>query len=158
MGFFKAIKNIALGKPVFEVAPQKPGAQPQQSLGQSVQTGPKVIPQLYIERVSCQISGGDMEVDVVIQNYSKQELYLDKISMLGQTPSLNNKLISPGEEDDITAYHGDRPEDTNKSECLISYKNKEGDYFCSVHTIEFGKLPDNSYMVKNIRFVMIRDA
>ncbi len=158
MGFFKALKNIALGKPVFEAAPQKPGPQSNQSPGQPVATGAKVIPQLYIERVSCRISGGDMEVDVVIQNYSKQELYLDKIVMLGQPQSLNSKLVSPGEEDDITAYHGDRPENTNDSQCQIFYKNEEGDYFCSVHTIEYGKLPDNSYMVKNIRFTMIRDT
>lgn len=158
MGFFKALQNIALGKPVFETPSQKPGAQPPQSSGQPVQTGPKVIPQLYIERVSCKISGGDMEVEVVIQNYSQQELYLDKISMLNQTKSLNSKSVSPGEEDDITAYDGDRPENTNDSQCQIFYKNEEGDYFCSVHTIEYGKLPDNSYMVKNIRFVMIRDT
>ncbi len=158
MGFFNAFKNIVLGKPVFEAPPQKLGAQSNQLSGQPARPGPKVIPQLYIERVSCKISGGDMEVDVVVQNYSKQELFLDKIVMLGTPDFLNSKRISPGEEDSLTAYHGDRPEHTNDSQCQVFYKNEEGDYFCSEHTIEYGKLPDNSYMVKNIRFAMIRDV
>lgn len=158
MGFFNAFKNIVLGKPVFEVPAQKPGAQPHQPAEQSVRTGPKVIPQLYIERISCHTSGDDMSVDVIIQNYSQHELLLDKVTMLGQTHYLNAKSVGPGEEDDLTAYDGDRPENTNDSQCQVFYKNEEGDYFCSVHTVEYEKLPDNSYKVRNIRFSMIRDV
>lgn len=153
MGFFNAFKNIVLGKPVFE-APGQNQAQPTVTHQGS---GPKVIPQMYIERVNCQTSGDDMEVEVVVQNYSQQELVLDKITLLGQTQFLNSKSVSPGEEDDISAFDGDRPKNTHDSQCLLYYKNEEGDYFCTAHLVEFEKLPDNTFKVRNIRFSQVRD-
>ncbi|HVI69803.1 MAG TPA: hypothetical protein VM581_05120 [Magnetospirillaceae bacterium] len=161
MGFFNAFKNIILGKPVFEATQppsKKSEAGTQAHAPQSGHAGPKVIPQMFIERINCHTSGSEMEVDAIIQNYSHEELLLDKIVLLGQTHLLNAKLVSPGEEDDITAFSGHRPTNTYDSQCLLYYKNEAGDYFCSVHTVEFEKLPDNTQAVKNIRFSMIRDV
>lgn len=156
MGFFKALKNIALGKPVFEVTPQKNATTTHQT--QPGKTGPKVVPQLYVERTNCRTSGDDMEVEVVVQNYSQQELLLDKVELLGHVAYLNSKEVSPGEEDDITAFEGDRPKDTHGAQCLVYYKNKEGDYFCSVHNVEYQQLPDGTYMVRTVRFMHVKDV
>lgn len=158
MGFFNALKNIALGKPVFEASPQKQQVAPVHETASQAHTGPKIIPQLYIERTNCHTSGDDMEVEVVIQNYSNEELLLDKIEMLGQSKYLNAKRVGPGEEDDLTAFDGDRPKNTYSTECLVYYKNEAGDYFCSNHNVEYQKMPDDTYMVRTIRFLHVRDV
>lgn len=153
MGFFKALKNIALGKPVFEVAQQKPSVATPHST-----VGPKVVPQMYVERTNCRTTGHDMEVEIVVQNYSQQELILDKVELLGKAVYLNAKQVSPGEEDDLAAYEGTRPKNTYDTQCLLYYKNESGDYFCSVHTVEYQQLPDGTYMVRNIRFTNVKDV
>jgi len=156
MGFFKALKNIALGKPVFEVDKQKPNAT--SSAQHSPAVGLKVIPQMYVERTNCHMSGRDMEVEVTIQNYSQQELLLDKVEMLGKVVYLNSKQVGPGEEDGLAAFEGARPTNTYGTQCLLYYKNEAGDYFCSIHTVEYQQLPDGTYMVRNIRLMGIKDV
>ena len=153
MGFLKAFKNIILGKPVFEAGPQKPGTPSPQSMPK----GPKVIPHMYVERTNCHTAGEEMRVEVVIQNYSQQELWLDRIEMLGRVTRLNNKQISPGEEDELTAYEGHRPRHSNDTQLLLHYKDVSGDYFCSMHNVEYQQLPDSTYMVRTARFMHIKD-
>lgn len=94
-----------------------------------------------------------MEVEVVIQNYSHEELLLDKITLLGKTLFLNGKRLGPGEEEEETVYEGDRPHHLVGNPCILYYKNEAGDYFASYHTIEYEKLPDATYKIKYITFM-----
>jgi len=159
MGFFNAFKNIALGKPVF-TNPQASASQqqPMQTGGTMSavpsQAGPKVLPPAYIERIECrEANGDDIQVDVIIQNYSHEELYLDKIELLGKTLYMNGKHLSPGEEEEETVYEGDRPRSTSNGPCTVYYKNASGDYFASVHNIEYeARLPDGTYTLRYIKW------
>lgn len=158
MGFFNAIKNIALGKPVFTNPPAPNGQQPMPASGvppaAPAQTGPKVLPPAYIERIEVREQGNDdMQVNVIVQNYSREELLLDKIELFGKTLYLNGKQLSPGEEDEETVYEGDRPRSTSNGPCTLYYKNNAGDYFASVHNIEYeAQLPDGTYKPRYIKW------
>ena len=157
MGFLDALKNIALGKPVFTNSPAPNGQQPMPAGGTPpvtpAQTGPKVLPPVYIERIECREDGDDMQVDVTIQNYSQEEVYLDKIELLGKTLYMNGTHLSPGEEEEEIVYEGDRPRSTSNGPCTLYYKNAAGDYFASVHNIEYeAQLPDGTYTLRYIKW------
>lgn len=150
MGFFKTFSNIVQGKPVFPASDQpKPAAQ--------AGSGPKNIPQAYIERVECRENGHELDCDAVIQNYSNERLELDKAEILGKTLYLNT-FIDPGEEYELQLFDDARPSNTYQNQCNIYYKNDAGDYFCSVHNIEFKQLPDKTYSINYIKFQQIRDV
>jgi hypothetical protein len=146
MGFFKTFGNILQGKPVFETPKQ-----PEQIQSSPVAGGPKVVPQAYIERVECRENGRELDCDAIIQNYSNERLELDKVEILGKTQYLNT-FIDPGQEYELQLFDDTRPNNTNQNQCNIYYKNAAGDYFCSVHTIEFKQLPDNTYSINYIKF------
>lgn len=158
MGFLDAIKNIALGKPVFTNPPAPNGQQPMPVGGTTPvapqQTGPKVLPAAYIERIEVYEKGSDdMQLNVIIQNYSQQELLLEKIELFGRTEYMNGTRLSPGEEEEETVYEGDRPRSTSNGPCTLYYKNAAGDYFASVHNIEYeAQLPDGTYKPRYIKW------
>ena len=115
------------------------------------QSDPKVLPPAYIERIECRTQGDDMEVEVTIQNYSQEELYLDKIELLGKTLYLNGKELSPGEEEEEVVYEGHRPRNNYAHDCMLYYKNAAGDYFASMHNIEYeAQQPDGTYTIRYI--------
>jgi len=158
MGFFNAIKNIALGKPVFTNPPAPNGQQPMPAGGTAPaapqQTGPKVLPPVYIERIEVrEVGSDDMQINIIVQNYSHEEVYLDKIELLGKTEFLNGAELSPGEEEEETVYEGDRPRGTSNGPCTLYYKNAAGDYFASVHNIEYeAQAPDGTYLIRYIKW------
>lgn len=158
MGFFNTIKNIALGKPVFTNPPSPNGQQPMPTGGAAPvaprQTGPKVLPPVYIERIEVrEVGSDDMQVNVIIQNYSQEEVFLDKIELLGNTEYLNGNELSPGEEEQEIVYEGDRPRGTSNGPCTLYYKNAVGDYFASVHNIEYeAQSPDGTYLIRYIKW------
>jgi hypothetical protein len=166
MGFFDALKNIALGKPVFTADQQQQkeqyNGQPHDGSGPGApqHVGPKILPPAYIERTECRTHGDDMEVEVIIQNYSHEELVLDKIELLGKTVLMNSKRLSPGEEEEVTVYEGDRPRNTYAKQCVLYYRNEAGDYFASSHNVEYGaQMPDGTYAIRYIKFMSpIRDV
>src|SRR6266513_1712958 len=96
MGFLSFFSKIIQGKPVFEnqlSTPQMPQTQPaQQQFG-----GPKVIPQVYIERIESHTNGNQTVWDAIIQNYSQQPVELEKIELLGHAEFIEDHL-QPGQE------------------------------------------------------------
>ena len=158
MGFFDVLKRIAKGQKAFVVNEPKTTAPPQSVVGQqSAPSGPKVYPQVYIERVDCRTSDDDMEVEVTIQNYSQGQVEVDKIEIFGRRQELDTHL-RPGEEREFKVYDGKRPTSTSQSSCRVYYKDQSGDYFASEHYIEFRKQPDNTYAVDRMRFLRVLDV
>lgn len=154
MGFFKTFSNILQGKPVFPVQNQ-PGQPPQTA---PTAGGPKVIPQAYIERVECRVNGTQLDCDAIIQNYSNERIELEKVEILGKTLYLNT-FVDPGQEYELQLFDDARPQNTYKNQCNVYYKNAAGDYFCSVHNIEFKQLPDRTYTINYIKFLPpVRDV
>src|SRR5688572_18477089 len=170
MGFFNAFKNIVMGKPVFtpdhEEQKEQYNAQPHDGSApvgvpqQQRPAGPKVLPPTYIERIEYRQSGDDMQIEAIIQNYSHEEVLLDKVEFFGKTVYLNGAHLSPGEEEEIELYEGDRPKNTNSKQCMLYYKNEAGDYFATMHNIEYeAQQPDGTYAVRYIRFLPpVRDV
>lgn len=158
MGFFNAFKNIVLGKPVFTTPQQQKQAEHLAHGGTVPPPGPKILPQMVVERVNVQANGHELEVEAIVQNNGAHELLLDKIELLGKTVYLNGVHVSPGEEHEFTAYNGPRPNNTYNGQCLLYYKDESGDYFASQHNIEFNQLPDGTYSINYIRFQNVRDV
>jgi hypothetical protein len=155
MGFFNAFKNIVVGKPLFEVPPPNAPGEPQAA---TTPGGPKVIPAAYIEQVQCRQNGQEMECEATIQNHAQKELVLDKVEIFGKTLYLNSQRLSPGEEHEINLFDGPRPNNTANSQVNLYYKDESGDYFCSIHNIEFVQQPDSTYAINYIKFQNLRDV
>lgn len=159
MGLFGALGRIVQGKPVFEVSHQNqqpPASQPvageATNTTQQAPRGPKVIPQVYVERVECRTEGSHLECELTLQNDAQVTIELEKIELMGSVQYLN-AFIRPGEEREYRAFSGNRPNQTYNDRCRIFYKDPSGDYFCSEHHIEFQKLSDNTYTINRIRFM-----
>lgn len=160
--FFESLKRMAQGKPVFDAqdAPedssegnkweedQRPG--PQVAPAQPI-SGPKVLPQVTIQRVECRLSGEYMDCDFFIRNDSQVVVELDAIRLLQTSDDINDHL-QPGEMREFRVYSGPRPRDTYTDNIELTYKDMSGDYFCSRHHAEFEKQPDNTYIIHRVRF------
>lgn len=155
--FFSLLKNIALGKPVYTNQQTTQSAQPAAQQPTQTVSGPKVVPQAYIERVECTENGANMQCDATIQNYSQVPLDLDRIEILGTSFDLGT-ILRPGEEREFRIYSGPRITNTGNNQCKLYYKDPSTDTFCAQHTIDFEKLADNTYTINRIRFLNIADV
>src|SRR6266567_1130900 len=124
MGIFGALGRIVQGKPVFEVkqSPQNgnvpaPG-QPLQSQPQPRTAGPKVYPQVRIERVQCQTPGNNLQCDIYIKNYSGGEVDIDRFEFFGGHNDLGT-VLRPGESREFRIYNGPRPTNPTSANCKI---------------------------------------
>jgi hypothetical protein len=174
MGLFNALARMVQGKPVFQAGDQKTNASPEQQqlagahaehagvgmqpVAQIALAGPKILPQMYIEEVRCQTPGHEMDCEVTIKNKSQETLELDRVEALGRAIELN-VYLQPHQVYELRLYHGPRPTNTSNAECRVFYKKANSDAFCSLHHIEFNKLPDNTFAVSRIRFMPpVRDV
>lgn len=163
MGFFSAFGKILQGKPVFEPNQNQPSMPQQQPLaGQQPQStpehiGPKVYPQVYIERVLSTMNGSNMDMDVYIKNYSQTQVDLDRVEFFGHHYDLGT-VLRPGEEREFRIYSGPRPNNTSQSQLELNFKDEHGDYFCTDHTMEFHQEADRTYTVNRMRFLRVRDV
>ena len=164
MGFLSGLGRLIQGKPVFEAGQPSqagvngaPAPMPSGGASPSPAAGPKVYPQVYIERVECRTIGGNMDCDVVIQNYSQGQIELDRIELFGKAQQLDI-FLRAGEEREFRVYNGVRPTATNQSSCKVYYKDATGDYFYSEHHIEFRQEADGTYTVNRIRFLRVVDV
>jgi hypothetical protein len=161
MAFFETFKRIVQGKPPFE-AP-KPDGQDQQSTQQTqaaptARSGPKVIPEVEIERTTSRSDGSRMQVTCIIQNNSQGVIELDKIQLLGTSLELDN-FLRPGEERQYNVYNGNRLQHTNYRTAELYYKDASGDYFCANHNIEYDQEADNTYVITEMQLQRpIRDV
>ncbi len=161
--FFDTLKKLFKGEPVFPVQMQQNGpvqAQSQEQGGQTpaVNAGPKVIPQVMIERWLCTEQAGGMICEIFIRNYSQGGVVLDRIDLLGTRDHLGNHL-DKGENYEYHFKMAKRPTNTHLDECDLYFKNEEGDYFLAKHQIEFEKQPDGSFSILRFRLLPpIRDV
>lgn len=154
MPIFETFKRIFQGKPPFE-APTSEG-QSQQPTQQSqpqaptAPRGPKVIPEVEIERTTYRTNGAQMQVTCIIQNNSQGNIELDKIRLLGTSLELDS-FLRPGEERQYNVYNGNRPQSNNYHIAELYYRDASGDYFCADHIIEYEKEADNTYVITEMR-------
>lgn len=166
--FFEGLKRVVSGQPVFRPDEDVDGVThkadqrqeiEQQLLSQPVdaevvdQSGPKVIPEVYIERVEYRNSGANMDVSIQINNRSQQEVMVDKLMLLGQTRGINY-VLRPGESRELEGYSGPRLNHRNYTNCELQYRDQAtGDYFSSLHIVEYeAQETDGTYNIRNIRF------
>lgn len=168
--FFESLLRMFKGEPVFNPndgkeplsqgkPPEHLVEQSQQQAEQTATKGPKLLPQVMIERWQVVEEGGGLHAEFLIKNYSKVPVVLQRIELLGTRDELGRQL-DPGEEYEYVFEMHQRPKDQSVRECRVYFKGEyEGDYFCSVHNVEFEKLPDNTYNILRFRFVPpIRDV
>ncbi|MBL8159786.1 hypothetical protein JNJ66_04975 [Candidatus Saccharibacteria bacterium] len=176
MGLFEGLKRMIQGKPVFTVEdgaddgwkdsggndivnpsgydPYKPD-----SVKANVnRDGTKILPQVIVERIDCNLSGNRMDCYFNVQNNSPVEVELDKITILGTTEHLDRPL-QPGEEHECLVFSGERPDNNYANKCQIYYKDKTGDYFMTEHYIDFQKEHDGTYYIYRVTFMKpVRDV
>jgi hypothetical protein len=151
MGFFG---NLLSGKPAFEPPQEDFGTEPSTEQPSSGQFGPKEIPQVYIERIERYDRGKDMYINVHVNNRSSQEIFVDKIELLGKWKELDYRL-RPGERREFTdVYRGPRPNNRNYKYCELYYRTLTNDNFKSLHTYYFENWQENdgTFVIKYLKF------
>jgi hypothetical protein len=173
MGFFGALGKIFRGEPVFSVRPggsHMEGSQPpvhMQQKGQPEQqapsapvnhSGPKVLPQVMIERWQCEPHGQGLHGELRIRNYSQSHVTLQRIELMGLRDELG-RSVDPGEHYEFLFNIPNRMQNIGLDECRLYFRDQTGDYFMALHQIEYEKLPDGTYNVKRFRLLPpIRDV
>jgi hypothetical protein len=159
MGFFNTFKRLVSGKPPFEVSKQSnQGGVINQQGSEQTMPGPKVVPEVRIERTTSHLTGANMQITCIIQNNAQMPIELDKIELLSASYELNT-LLQPGQERQFNVYNGSRPNNMNYRTAELYYKNQQGDYFCANHNIEYQQEPDNTYTVVEMKLMYpIRDV
>ena len=166
--FFEGFKRLLTGQPVFRQGEDIDGVeykedrQPEPQVDQLdqppaaeavKQQGPKLIPEVAIQRVEYRSNGADMEVDAYIKNTSSTEIMLDRIMILGTTHQLDY-VLRPGEQREFPIFNGRRPDNRNYTHCELQYRDQAtGDYFSAIHNVEFEQEADKTYVVRRIRFI-----
>lgn len=155
MGFFDVLKNLATDKPGFE--PPSDSGSSQSSQGaqgegpatshQSIQTGPKQIPRVSIERVQCHNNGSNMRAEAIIQNDSQTKLFFDRIFIMTGKIELDREL-SPGQEWEFTVYNGPRPNNQNYTKAKIEFRDETNDYFAALFTVDYKPEQDGTYSIE----------
>lgn len=161
-GFFESMGRLFKGEPVFNA--EDGGNKIVQRAGDPTQSsptapvGPKILPQVMISRWECREQGAGLHCEIMIRNFSQGGVTLDKIELLNVRDELGEHL-EPGEEYEYQFNLPNRPRDTHEDECKLYFKNAAGDYFCSVHQIEFEQQADNTYSILRFRFIPpVRDV
>lgn len=164
--FFEGLKRVISGQPVFRPEEDVDGVthksdqqadteQQNHPVDADVveQPGPKIIPEVYIERVESRDNGANMDVSVQINNRSQQEVMVDKLLLLGVTRAINH-VLRPGESRELPVYNGPKPTHRNYTNCELQYRDQAtGDYFSSLHLVEYeAQSPEGTYEIRNIRF------
>lgn len=153
-----------MGEPVFKPQNsqqqnnQPPPAQSASGAPQTAQTGPKVLPQVMIERWQCVPQGQGLHGELLIRNYSQGPVMLQRIELMGLRDELGN-TVNRGETYEFVFNLSSRLKDINLDECRLYFRNEQGDYFMALHQVEYDKLPDGTYNVKRFRLLPpIRDV
>lgn len=153
MSFFDFVKKMAQGKPIFEAqADAQNEHHDATDQSRPKRPIPKSIPVVVMEHVSCYERGPDMECWGFIRNNSNDAAFLDKVRILGAMRDIAYRL-EPGEQREFQLYFGYRPRNTNHQVAELYFRNDQGDYFASVHDLDFQQLPDRSYMISRVRYL-----
>lgn len=168
MSFFRAMKRIFQGKPVFDVndevdgraplppqVPQTPATpQPTQPQGphSTIQKGnERTFPVVYVKRVNTRLNGANMQVYARIYNSWHGEVEVDKIRILNTTREIDTYL-RPNEEKEVMVYSGPRMPREQYREAILDYRTRDGgDYFQATHDVGFHMQADKTFSVDEIR-------
>lgn len=158
MGFFDVIGKMFRGEPMFKVPTEQQRLPARHPHPEASHEGPKLIPQVMIERWQCTEQGAGLHCEIAIRNYSKGGAVLQRIELLGTRDELGDHLDA-GEHLEYQFHLARRPKDTHLDECDIYFRNEEGDYFLAKHQVEFEKQPDGTFSIMRFRLLPpIRDV
>jgi hypothetical protein len=75
---------------------------------------------------------------------------MDKINLMGQSREID-RVLRPGETYKfLDVYRGPRPNHRNYNTASLQY-HEGGDYFQSLHTVEFKQESDGTYTISRFR-------
>lgn len=152
-GFFKGMQNILSGKPVFDAAspPSNESALPGQFQPQAQQ--PTEIPLVVVERIEyTERNNNEMSLNVHIKNRSNQTVTLQKIELLGNNRGLGIMLQAGGSREITEVYRGPLLPNTGNRHADLEYKGQNGDFFRTVHSLQYRQEASNLYGVVAARF------
>lgn len=151
MGFIKGLGNLLSGKPVFE--PADNSAKQANTPPPSQPTGPKYIPEVVIERIDYYENGNNCNLNVFIKNRSNIEIFVDRLSLIGQVKELDFTLRQGEMRKFTDVYKGQILKNDNYKYCEIDYRTIEGDNFRTQHSVDYESKGDGVYHIKNLRYI-----
>lgn len=183
MGFWQGMTRMIKGEPVFQApdnapnathegAPQEPYSsqqtqgdvptEPQQDGEQPLddpymKDGNKIRPEVYCADVKWFENGDRREVWARFANGGQTPVFLDKISLLGQTTALEHTL-EPGSGREFQVYSGDTLKNRSHTKAQLYLRLPNGDYFCAEHSVLYEVKSDGENEVKELRLIQpVRD-
>lgn len=148
MGFVQGLGRFFSGKPVFDVSDSISS----NASNAPTSSGEKYIPEVIIEEVDCELEGSEMRISLTIKNESTVEVFLDKLRLVNTTKELDTTLRAGEEKQYYSVFFGPRPNHASYSECQLEYRDTTGDYFRTVHYVEYAFEPDKTYSVRKITY------
>lgn len=157
-GFFESLSRMFKGEPLFQDsdtrsqaarAQQPPSAT---SMPRTNRIDGKIAPLVVISRVESDIDDEYMTLSGEVANHHNEAVFVDKVLILGERRELDREM-QPGDEYEFLMYKGKRPENTSQARAELHYRDKNGDYFASIHYVEFKKLQDDMFIVDDIKFL-----
>lgn len=148
MGFADGVGRFFSGKPVFDASDSSNNSN-QSSTNHS---DDKYLPQVVVIATRYALDGDNMTCSVTIKNQSNVEVMLDKIRLINTVKELNASLKAGEEKEFLEAFKGPRPNHDNYSECQLEYRDTTGDYFKTIHYVEYNDEPDGTYSLRRMKF------
>lgn len=141
MSLWTGLGRLVAGKPVFQVSDQAPGEMSgsgdKANSSQPATNDSKVIPEVEIRDVDCNRASDPMSLWLNFLNTSQQAVFLDKISLFGQTRELDFEIAS-GETRKLEVYRGKPMSSNSLNTAELSYRVVANrDYFQARYTVEF---------------------
>ena len=117
MSFIKGLNNFLSGKPVFDGSESKNSS----DIG-SGSDGSKIIPKIVIEKFEVINRNNNFILDLFLKNYSKVEIFVDKVVIFGKTVEIDIQL-KPNEIREVTSvYNGPKLINNNFKYCEVYYR------------------------------------
>lgn len=157
-GFFESLGRMAKGEPIFQSDDndgQPSSSKPQEEAireTHSDRTDGKTVPTVVITKVECDIDGAHMTICAEVTNHSSEAVYVDKAIIMGTHRDLDRNMRA-GEEHEFFIFDGLRPIDTHQTQAELHFRNQAGDYFASIHYVEFKQLQDGMLAVDELKYL-----
>ena len=147
-----------VGEPHAGTAAHQPEASQPEAAHPETPHGPKEFPEVTINRFHVQEHEHGLECELHIHNHSHGQIHLTRLEILGMVDRLSY-FLAPGAMREVVVHLPTRPTNTAMNQCKLFYEDETGDYFSSVHMVQFVQLPDKTYTIHRINFLPpIRDV
>lgn len=187
MGFFQGFSRLIKGEPVFQPgdkpvesthvgAPQEPNivdtpsivpGQPAQNVQELqpdvapdpyTKDGHKITPDVYSDNIEWHESGDNREIWTRLVNRGNTLVFLDKMTLLGQTTEMNHEL-QPGQQREFRVYKGLKLTNRSYTKAQLYIRLPNGDYFCADFEVLYNVKGDGESEVKELRLIRpVRDV